>query len=128
MKTKKMTQSESYKQTSRQQWARNLKGSLKGTIPFAVYLAQYFDSMDLDAIDQLLFSLMRRSSACAGWERILDTIREWEANIGDEKDFDGAVTAARKNYQSLANFKLAKEEMVITFLMNEYSPIRNCSD
>jgi len=126
--------------SEREQWAQSLKDNLTGMITFAEYLAVYFDSLDIDDLDHFLAVLLMSSGKGETWERALRIIRRWEKNLPEgmaaayrgilyvkekvkreEKLYDIALRFCRRQYKSLDEYFKAKKEVVITFLMREYS-------
>jgi len=116
--------------SKREQWAQNLNGNLVGMIPFAEYLAIYFDNCDQDDLDHFLFELLESQPRKGRevWEQAFKIIRDWKKNIGKEKDFDSALKTSRRWYSDIVEFTAAKKQVIITFLMNEFSPNGKWSD
>ena len=109
-----------YKLSEREQWAQNLQGNIKGMIPLAEHIAITFDAIDRDDLDHFLFNLLASDRPIIPWKKAFDALRELDDAIG-EKDFRKTHEYCRRQYKSNEEFTAAKKEMIVSFLMNEYS-------
>jgi hypothetical protein len=111
--------------SEREQWAQNLKGNLKGMIPLAEKLANYYDYLDQDDLDHHLSNLFSAKINGFVWDYFLKMVRKFMCD-GDKKDFDSVMRYCRRQYKDNIEFTAAKKEMTITFLMKEYAKSREC--